>query len=185
MSDAPDPRDRRRICWAVALVLLGFLVAFVPGLLSGDEFVPRRPTSTDWYSRPLSNTSFAATPAETSHAGSGVARTFVIRSLTIVIDPPTSLVGLATTDLSWAVAAATLLVAPLLFLWWRRSATGFGRAAGVASCFAAAGAVCALVLTRPDCEVVSPAAIWCMVPLGGALMGAAFLLAPAPRVRDE
>jgi hypothetical protein len=184
MSDSTDLCARRRGRWAVTLLLLGLVVAFVPGLAAGDRSVPTSSGTWDVAVFGVASGTHSFAPVGSNHFG---LRSAAERTTTIVDDsyPLASLSELVRGSVAWAVSAATLLLAPLLFLWWRRSATGFGRAAGVASCFAAAGAVCALVLTRPDCEFVSPAAIWCFVPLGGALMAAAFLVAPPPRVRDE
>src|SRR5262245_34342691 len=40
MSDDTTPRARRRMRWAVVLLALGFLGAFVPGLAAGGRFLP-------------------------------------------------------------------------------------------------------------------------------------------------
>jgi MFS superfamily sulfate permease-like transporter len=178
MSDAPAPRARRRGRWAVALLLVGFVGAFVPGLVAGERFVCSDP-KWDHFNYFIEDMSDATDPlvGGTSHPAFG--------NLVLVPSPPKSLLDLVQTDPSWAVAAATLLIAALLFLWWRRTSTSFVRVAGIACGMAASAAVCALVLTRPDREFLSLGWIWGTVPAGGALMAAAFLVAPAPRVRDE
>jgi hypothetical protein len=176
MSDAPDPRDRRRIRWAVALLLLGFLVAFVPGLAAGDDFVV---VTSEW-------NVIEKGSRHDDHVSAPIVLHFYVRTDgTVLRVPPTSYCDLVGDDLSWATSAATLLVAPLLFLWWRRSALRFGRGAGIACCVVASAAISALVLTRADLEYMSLAWTWGTVPLGGALMVAAFLVAPAPRPRDD
>jgi hypothetical protein len=166
MSDAPDLRARRRVRWAVALLLTGLAVAFVPALATGEEFL-ESPWVVDLDPGPASLSRFSM---HTVLPG-----TF----------PPTALSELICTDPAWAVAIATLLTSPLLFLWWRVSAIGFGRVAGIACCVAAAAAACALVLTRPDREFGSPGRLWTTVPIGAVLMAIAFLVAPPPRRGDD
>src|SRR5262245_43085643 len=185
MSDAPEPRGRRRVRWAVALLVLGLVVALVPGLGSGDHFLPSVFTDVQWDSAVPSVGGATFTLAGLNHFGFRIESSASLAFDTFPADPSTSFAGLVTTDLAWSVAAATLLVAPLLFVWWRRSAAGFVRIAGIAACVAATGAVCALVLTRRDREYLDLYSAWITVPAGAALMAAAFLVAPAPRVRDE
>jgi hypothetical protein len=156
--------------WAVALLVAGVVVAFVPGLAAGERFLYPSPPLVHLGPRPR--------PPFLISSG-------LVPDGLIVKFPPTSLVELVRTDAAWAIAAATLLASPLLFLWWRSSAIGFGRVAGVACCVAAAAAACVLVINRWEFEYFKPGWIWMSVPLGAALMAAAFLVAPAPRVRDE
>jgi hypothetical protein len=142
------------------------VVAFVPGLVAGERFL----LGAERYVIDCRTVSgYSALRVYRSLRG---ARSF-------------SLPDLVRADASWTVAIATLAVAPALFLWWRRSPARFLRGAGVACCVAASAAVCTLALTRPYGEIGPLSWIWCTVPLGGALMAAAFLVAPAPQVRDE
>jgi hypothetical protein len=161
---------KRRMRWAIAMLVAGVVVAFVPAIAAGERFL-------DPYS-PLVSLGPWHRPPFNIHSG-------LIPDGLIVKFPPPSLVELVQTDAAWAIAAATLLASPMLFLWWRRSAIGFGRVTGVACCVAAAAAACVLVIHRWDSGYVKPGWIWTAVPLGGALMAASFLVAPAPQVRDE
>jgi hypothetical protein len=164
MSDAA-PRARRRIRWAVALLLLGFVVAFVPGLAAGDWFLSPDKVKLEL----LGAGKYPNVGAYWTYRG--------------VIVP--SLIELVRYETGWAVAIGTLLGAPPLFVWWRRSAAAFVRATGALCCAAASLAVCLLALTHPLMEGLTRSWIWCAVPLGGALMAAAFLVAPPPRPRDD
>jgi hypothetical protein len=67
------------------------------------------------------------------------------------------------------------------------AAIAFGRVTGVACCVAASSAVCAFALTVAPgpLDVAMDSWGWIALPAGGLLMAAAFLVAPAPRVRDE
>lgn len=192
MSDASDPRARRRLGRAVALLVIGLLVAFVPALVAGDRFLldPYQASIAAWDQAIPSSANATLTygTVGTSHYGfGGTSSEASVSADTFVVNfgPPTSLSDLVSSDIAWAIPAATLLLVPGLFLWWRRSAVTFGRIAGAASAIAASSVVCALVLTRDWNEFVPPGWIWVSVPLGGALMAAAFVVAPAPRVRDE
>src|SRR5262245_2447209 len=171
-----DARRRRCDVWTVAMLVLGLLVALVPPLAAGDDFIYPQPE-------------MGRIGAELVRADFGKRRTFrdihVRDDGSYVLMPPRALAELVQYRGSWAAAAATLLAGPLLFLWWRRSAIGFGRVAGVACCVAASGAVCAVVLTHPAREFASAGWAWCFVPLGGAMMAAAFVAAPAPLRRDD
>jgi hypothetical protein len=163
--------------WAVAVLLAGVLVAFVPALLAGDRFIVQRFDGEAWLLG-------GRTGAD------GLARLPLPEWRGMALIPAgrgrSSLLTIARNELPWAVSVATLLVAPLLFVWWRRSAIGFGRTAGATTSVAAAGAVCAHVLTRSVDEHVSLDPMWWTTfPAGAALMAIAFLVAPAPRVRDE
>jgi len=187
MSDAPDPRARRRGRWAVALLLLGLVVALVPGLVAGDEFLGAE-INGDWdvSIRGVANGTFTFVGPGTNHAGFGGRPTHTVLTTDAFRTPlADSLVDSVRTDLSWAGSLASLIVAPLLFLWWRRSAIRFGRIVGAACCVATSTVVCVTLLTHPMYEFATLGRVWLTVPLGGALMAAAFVVAPAPRVRHE
>ena len=182
MNDDAVLRARLRARCAVALLLVGLVVAFVPGLAAGDLFLPSPFPEFDVIIRSIGTDRSVGT----NHYGfGGVTTARVLVGAPVTTWPPTSLIGWVRADGSWAASAVSLLVAPLLFLWWRRSAIGFGRVAGIVCCLAASSVVCLMVLTNPVREIAPPGWIWRTVPLGGALMAAAFLVAPAPRVRDE
>jgi hypothetical protein len=178
MSDALERRWTRRAQWAVALLLLGSAVAFVPGLAAGDAFMRTQWTTANGSLPPFTTAKWTTTTPVTFGG-----RPFRIRSLSFVIDD--SLTALVRNDPSWAASIATLVFAPFLFLWWRRSAIGFGRVAGVAACVAAATAVCGIVQLSAGREIAEPKWVWATVAIGGALMAAAFLVAPTPRPRDD
>ena len=176
MSDGADVHEQRRFRWAVALLVLGVFAAFVPGLVAGDRFV-----SLEYDRTAMQETVLLwdrVQPAPGSHD------VFVPVEV-IIPDGVTSLTGIASRDAAWAIGIVTLLFAPFLFVWWRRSAVGFGRVAGAVCCAAAGCEFSALVLTRLRDDCWSVGGIWWTVPLGAALMGAAFLVAPAPRRRDD
>ena len=178
MRRPADDDAKQRALGAIALLLLGVFVAFLPAIVAGDEFL-RPEVDPAWVASWMQHASI------TEVRGSGGMRAVVETNVPIFLPSgPTSLVGLATTDVSWAVVVVSLLVAPGLFVAWRRSAITFGRVAGVACCVAATTAVCAIVQGQRD-ESLLFGARWCTVPIGGALMAAAFLVAPPPRRRDE
>lgn len=179
MREDAAPRWRSRL--AVALLLLGLVVAFVPGLIAGDEFLWSTATRKVLFTNGKVVRTYVVDFATATPGPSGPTR---IVGLSFLIYP-TSLVELATTDIAWASSLVALGVAAGLFVWWRRTAIGFGRVVGIGSCAAAAVAVCALVLSRFDHEYVSPGWTWRTVPLGAALMAAAFVTAPAPPRRDD
>jgi len=181
MSDAPDLRARRRVRWAVALLLTGLAVAFVPALLARDEFVtlnyPLEPLSSLDHLQPWRT--MVIPPSTRTVLLDGHA--FQIRSL--IVD--WSLLDLVLADPAWAISLATLLCAPLVFGWWRHSAASFVRLAGIACSAAPSAAVCALVLSRWPSFGGQENCTWAVIPLGGGVMAAAFLVAPPPLRRDD
>ena len=166
MSDGAGPSARRRTRRSAALLLLGLFVAIVPGLLAGHEFLADQHVKSEfspggsWYS----DRDFY----------------FLMRG-----ELPPSLFDLMRFEHAWTVAMATLALAPGVFLWWRWSGARFARVVGAACCAVACLAVCALAFTHPYFGNDNRGWTWCAVPVGGALMAAAFLAAPTPRVRDE
>jgi hypothetical protein len=200
MSDAPDPRVRRRIRWAVALLLLGLLGAAIPPLVAGSGSrtvvylftTGNRPTAaspvvltTDLQPsevlRVTGDDVFVDTKGGVLNVRGGAQFTIT----TSGVPRWTSVVDLVQHDAGWAAAAVSIALAPFLFLWWRRSATTFVRVAGIACCAAAGLSVCALVLFGPDGAPPADARTWWTVPVGAALMAAAFLVAPPPSRRDD
>jgi hypothetical protein len=178
------PRVRARL--GVVLLLLGLVVAFVPGLAAGDRFLSVR-----WHFVVLDSPSERADAADlrrTRIAPAGVYSSGGPAGTAGEIEwPGSSLTNFVSNDTRWALAAATLLTVPLLFAWWRRSAAGFIRNAGFACSLAAAVAACAMALTHPApprnvfFEVAtSRSGLWWTVPFGAALMAAAFAVAPTP-----
>src|SRR5262245_56103358 len=174
MSDAPDPRARRRLRWAVVLLLLGFLGAVVLALVAGrgsgavvylfatvDGSTPPppvvmptdSPTAQTWR---VTGDHLSVDTSDGVLKISGVtitAKSNGLRSWTSIFD-------LVQHDAGWAAAAVAIALAPFLFLWWRRAATSFGRVAGIACCAAAGVSVCLLVLFRPDGAPPVDAATW-------------------------
>jgi hypothetical protein len=200
MSDGVDPRARRRGRWAIVLLLIGLLAAVVPALVAGSRsrtvVYLFRTGNGSTPPRAIVMTTDSPTPEIYRVTGDdlsvdtndGVVRIRGSANLALTttgMPPWTSVVDLVQHDAGWAAAAASIALAPLLFLWWRRAATAFVRVAGIACCAAAGVSVCALVLFRADGAPPVDGDTWWTVPLGAALMTAAFLVAPAPRVRDE
>ena len=170
MSDDAVPRVR----WAVALLLVGLVVAFVPGLAAGDRFVRVRRV-----------TIYATLqgPAESEHwVDEGDA--LWAWEFDNAWPEGTSACDLVRTDLGWAFVAGALAGAPALFLWWRRASLALARATGIACAIAAAVSATALATSLLHPWKLPPG-IWWTVPVGAAVMAAAFLVAPAPQVRDE
>jgi len=202
MSDDAAPRARRRIRWAVALLLVGLLGAVVPALVAGPRFLSSASVYPLADGRVIVIAGFAGrggpgpwvpihyqvTGDRVSAEVEGGVLTIRARGTITVTSSPsawTSAADLVTHEPGWTAAAVAIALTPLLFVWWRRSGAGVPRATGIACCVAASAAVCAFVLTRPANDVVSPGWVWCTVPAGAALMVAAFAVAPPPRMRDE
>src|SRR5262245_17053887 len=158
MSDAPNPRTRHRIRWAIALLLLGLLGAVVPALVSGPRFL----SSAAVYL--LDDGRTVVIPALTARAAAGRPAPMFFKvtgdrvsanvdggvltftggsTLTFTSGPSawTSAADLVTHEPGWTAAAAAIALTPFLFLWWRRSAAGVARATGIACCVAASAAV--------------------------------------------
>lgn len=167
-------RVRMRV--AVAVMVVGAVVAFAPGLAAGDRFVSVMPI---WFN-----------PSRWDDRKDGLVWTEISGRFDFSwphrFEPlrGTSAVDLARLDSSWTIVAATLALVPALFVWWRRANFAFARAAGVACAVVASAAVVVLVKSMPGLSKL-PGGAWWTVPVGGALMAAAFVVAPAPRVRDE
>ena len=194
MSEDADVRAKRLVRWAVAVLLLGLVVALVPGLAAGEGFVravdfrihlslpqPGEFVSDGWVEVAGPNEaggsfSFETTPYSSTKPPPNVTLVQICgtRASTLVRD-----------ELSWTAAAAALAIAPLLFAWWRFGNPSFGRTAGVACAVVASLTVCVLVSRMADTSWTFPAGVWWTVPAGGALMAAAFVVAPTPRRRDE
>jgi hypothetical protein len=197
MSDVQDRRTRRRARWAVALLIIGLLGAVVPALAAGSGFLPIEHIYRVEGSRliPLSSPGSAGpAPMECRISGDVLATGVNAAGLTVrgsgeakimYIAPWTSAVYLVQHDAGWAAAAAAIALAPLLFLWWRRAAVSFVRVAGLACCVAAGASVCAIVLLGQDEGSHVVGGTWWTVPVGAAVMAAAFLVAPTPRRRDD
>ena len=196
MSDAPNPRARWRVGLAVALLLVGLLGAVIPALAAGTAFLPdERVYQVDGSKAiPMSFAKSAPTPVECRFTGETYSVGPTPGGMTIngrgrvtlsIIAPWTSADWLVLHDARWTSVAAAFAIAPLLFLWWRRAAWSFGRVAGIACCAAGGVSVCAIVLLGRDEGSRVVGGTWWTVPLGAAVMLAAFVVAPAPRVRDE
>jgi hypothetical protein len=192
-------RTRIRARLGVVLLLLGLAVAAVPGLAAGDDFLPRSWTGTGCVQIPLP---FAGAPTTgpgpflIRASGDGLSATTSAGAITIQASGTftitgwpfvhSSLTGLVLHEPGWTAAAIALLSMVPFYGWWRRGGLSFGRAAGVAACVAAAAGVCVLTLAAPTGSVdVAVGAVWWTVPFGAALMGAAFLVAPAPERRGD
>jgi len=203
--DTGVARPTRRTLCAHLLLLVGLAVAVAPGLTAGQDFAPRSPRRV-FSSFASIRVQVAATPVGAGTAkpvvwfhtvrapdssapaagsvGPAAAQPF---SLTYFWQPlsPTA-VDLVQSDAGWAAAAVSIALAPFLFLWWRRAGTSFGRIAGIACGAVASAAVCSLVLVPREGTAAVVGGVWWTVPLGGALMCAAFLVAPAPSpMRDD
>src|SRR5262245_32065840 len=128
MSDALDPSPRRPTRCAVALLLLGLALAFVPALAAGDRFVRVRRVA---IYAPLQG------PAETEQwVEEGDA--LWAWEFDSAWPDGTSACDLVRSDLGWAFVAGALVGAPVLFLWWRHANFALARAGGIA-CAVAAG----------------------------------------------
>ena len=174
---------------AIAVLLLGFAAAVVPGLAAGDGFLrPPGDRLFPWLGPPYSGTTdgecFWVLGEGVSEDADGVPRA---RIPTFTLYGPVwpSAAGLVRHNAGWAAAAAAIALTPLLFLWWRRAGTSFGRVSGIACGAAASAAVLGLVLIPGEPELRCVQGVWWTVPAGGALMCAAFLVAPAPVRRLE
>lgn len=161
-----------RMRWAVALLVLGLVVAIVPSVVSGVRFV-----------RAVIVWSIPATSGQWRGRWRDVCDEHGFHPFG-PFPEGTSAIDLIRSDTAWAVVAAALALVPLLFGWWRRADVGFARTAGITCAVAASASVVALVASIPD-QSHLPVGVWWTVPLGGALMAAAFVVAPAPRRRDE
>ena len=190
---AASRRSRIRARLGVVLLLLGLAVAAVPGLAAGNAFLPRLWFRVGSVTTPLplvqvKSTGATAAPVLTSSGNVIVSprlRVVATEAGAIYVitgwpSAPTSLADLVLHEPGWTAAAIALLTMVPFYAWWRRCGLSFGRIAGVATCIASAAEVCVLVLVpAPDPPV--DWRVWWTVPLGAALMGAAFVVAPAPR----
>jgi len=195
---APTLRARIRTRVAVVLLLLGLAVAVMPGLAAGDAFRPSAWICVGSWRLPFPPTaapSSGAAPTKYSIEGEEVTIELIggatnIRakgSIRIVGTPfgRSSLIDLVLHEAGWTAAAVALLALAPLFVWWRRAALTFGRVAGIASSVAAAASVCLLVLVPRANPPEFVGGVWWTVPLGAVLMGAAFVVAPAPVPRRD
>jgi hypothetical protein len=156
---------------AITLLVLGLVVAFVPGLAAENGFL-----------RAIHL--WSGDSSETRDWWMYVPGRFHMPVLSVDRVLGTSALDLIRSEVEWAIVAASLGLVPVLFGWWRRAGVGFARTGGVGVSVAAAASVIALVGSMRGLSDL-PAGVWWTVPLGGALMAAAFLVAPTPRVRDE
>ena len=152
---------------AVAVLVIGLVVAFVPGLIAGEEFLRAVRV---WFA-----------DGHDEWLGSVYLFTHERRMPRC---PGTSAEYLVRVDGGWAAVAISLALAPFLFGWWRLAGAGFLRIAGTGCAVAAGASAFAFVASMRGVSNL-PDGVWWTVPLGGALMAAAFLVAPPPRVRDE
>ena len=193
MTDEPRSRVTGRSRFAVLLLLLGVVAAFVPGLAAGNGFRP-----CGWISKgtflipkpPVSGSGAYRITGDGARVG-GDARAIVVTgnaqiTYTGVGSGRARLCDLVAYEPGWTAAAAALIAMAPLYLWWRRGGLAFARVAGIAACIAAAAAVCVFVLVPRTLFEESIGGIWWTMPLGALLMAAAFLVAPAPvRSRDD
>jgi hypothetical protein len=163
VENVPPPRRVTRSRVAVALLLIGLVAAFVPGLAAGSGFRP-----CGWIS---------------------ISQGSVTSDCVVIVRRPigrSTLCDLVAFEPGWTAAAAALLAMAPLYVWWRRSGVPFARVVGVAACVAAAAAVCVFVLVPESDHEQAIGGCWWTMPLGGLLMAAAFCVAPAPaRARDD
>ena len=190
MSDGADLPARRRARCAVAVLLIGLVVAFVPGLAAEQHFVRAVETFACLQPGPGSPTyrwvELDAPDEQGGRASTAPVYTWNgIQPVQLVPIWGTSALELVRRELGWAAAAATLAIIPLLFACWRFGNASFGRSAGVACAAVACISVCVLVGRMTDSSRLLPGGFWWTVPVGGALMAAAFLVAPPPRPRDD
>lgn len=199
VDDAPPRRRVTRPRIAVVLLLLGVVVAFVPGLMAGSSFRPCAwiaSGSINLPLAPLQPMSGGATPQSYVITGddvklSGSGSTFSVRASggVVIFGLPigrSTLCDLVAFEPGWTAAAAALLAMAPLYLWWRRGGLPFARFIGFAACVASAAAVCVFVLVPRSTHEQSVGGIWWTMPLGALLMAAAFLVAPAPvRSRED
>src|SRR5262245_51305903 len=76
MNDAPRPVARWRVGLAVALLLIGLVVAFVPGLAAGDRFLGADLGGEyDAEIHVVASATFTAAPIGSNHYGFGGAPT--------------------------------------------------------------------------------------------------------------
>jgi hypothetical protein len=167
----------RRATAAVVLLALGAAVAVGAPIISGDRFRPC--LRSFWTGSPhpgqLPNGSVVAPSTEQAYCDFNW-RDFTPRYLRF---PSTSgLPELARTQPGWGSVAAALVLVPLWFLWWRRSAMSFARGIGV---LASAATAAALVTLTWDAAAFCAAHVMVAAP---AAYLAAFVVAPPPRVRD-
>ena len=205
MSDAalarPAGRTRLRARLGVVLLVIGLLVAAVPGLVAGNAFFPRAWLRAGSFEIPLPLAGWSpgstrpqmidvsGDEIQVSSNGSRGRETITITgnaSISITGAPfaPSRLTDLVLYEPGWTAAAIAVLLGVPLYIWWRRGGLSFGRAAGVAMCVAAAAAVCLLVLV-PETDGPRGRGIWWTVPLGASLMATAFVVAPAPERRVD
>lgn len=172
MSDKEAPNSRWRTRCAIALLVVGLVVAFMPALAAGKRSVrlveayssvDSLPTRTCWIELPAPGS--LSCPPGIDICG-------------------TSAMALVRSDFAWAAVAISLAVVPLLFGWSRLAGVGFGRFAGLACAVVASTSALTLVASMRGPSDL-PDGVWWTVPMGGVLMAAAFLVAPPPRVRDE
>lgn len=157
-----------RVRMAVALLVVGLFVAFVPALAAGEDFLPVVQIPV-WDDEGRSQWVQVATR---HHMG----RTWYL-------SPWTSATTMVRSDAAWAAIAISLVLVPALFAWWRGAGFRVARTAGLVCAVAASASVVALVMSMQLSHVL--AGVWWTVPAGGALMAVAFVVAPAPRRRDE
>ena len=199
----PSHVTRARARLGVVLLLLGLLVTVVPGLAAGDAFRPGVPGAVVVTPVVPAQSSATAPPSGAvcfrTVAADRTVRVRMVRQdgtaialnqgvvFTFSIGPPprSSLTDLVLHEAGWTAAALGLVVAPFLFVWWRRRGVPFARVVGIACSLAAGAAVGALVFeSRARFSDAAGGVGWTM-PLGAALMGAAFVVAPAPERRGD
>ncbi len=191
---APALRARVPARVALALLLIGLFIAFVPGLAAGNGFMPRAWVSSGSIQIALPMASgqsqrFATATGDelTIDTTGGV---LTIRGKTSINltgswFAPSSLTDLALAEPGWAAAVAALLAMAPLYAWWRRGSLSFGRVLGAATGVVAAAAVCAMAIDSAHDLSTVTSGEWWTVPLGALLMGAAFVVAPEPVRRSE
>jgi hypothetical protein len=196
----PSRRMRARATFAVVLLLLGLLVTVVPGLAAGDEFrrglpgvvvvTPVVPAQSSAPAPPSGELCFRVLTADRTvrvrNGGPAITLNQTL-AFTITSGPPTgsSLTDLVLHEAGWTTAALGLVIAPLLFVWWQRRGVSFARMLGIACSLAAGAAVGALVFESRARFSDAEGGNWWTLPLGAALMGAAFVVAPAPGRRSD
>ena len=200
----PAHVTRARAGLGVVLLLFGLLVTVVPGLAAGDAFHPGLPggvivtrvvpAQASATAPPSGDRSFRVSlPLVTAdgetrvrQGGPAIALNQTL-AFTFTFGPPpgSSLTDLVLHEPGWTAAALGLVLAPLVFVWWRRRGVPFARVVGIACSLAAGAAVGALVFESRARFSDAEGGVWWTLPLGAALMGAAFLVAPAPERRGD